>query len=68
MKYMYVPNGMKLQSLKLRWLRITFYTIQQTSEIMHNICPNPINYLGKSFNDIFKYQKVRIFDYREWQI
>ena len=46
---------MKLQSLKLRLLRITFNTIQQTSEIMHNLCPNPRNFLGKAFSHILKY-------------
>ena len=36
-------------------LRITFYIIQRTFEIMHNLCPNPRNYLGRSFNHILKY-------------
>ena len=38
--YTYVPDGMKLQTLKLRLVCITFYTIQQPSEIMHNLYPN----------------------------
>ena len=43
-KYAYVPNGMKLQTLKLRLMHITFYTIQQPFEIMHNLYPNSQNY------------------------
>ena len=46
---------MKLQTLKLRLVHITFYTIQQPSEIMHNLYPNSRNYLGKSFSHILKY-------------
>ena len=58
---MYVPDGMKLQSLNLRLLHITFYTIQQTSEIMHNLCPNSINYSGRSFSHILKYLQTSSF-------
>ena len=46
---------MKLQSFELHFLHITFYVIQRTSEIMHNLCPNPINYLGRSFRHILEY-------------
>mgnify|MGYP006957855608 CR=1 FL=1 len=46
---------MKLQTLKLRLMRITFYTIQKPSEIMHNLYPNSRNYLGRSFSHILKY-------------
>ena len=31
------------------------YFIQRTSEIMHNLCPNPRNDLGKYFNHILEY-------------
>ena len=54
-KYLFVPYGMKFQLSKLRLLRITFYVVQRTSEIMHNLCPNPINYLGRSFRHILEY-------------
>ena len=50
----YVSYDIKLQSLKLRLLRITLYTIQQTSEIMHNLCPNPKNYIGQAFQSHFE--------------
>ena len=54
-KYLFVPYGMKLQLSKLRLLRITFYVVQRTSEIIHNLCPDPINYLGRSFRHILEY-------------
>ena len=34
---------MKLHTLKLHLVHITFYTIQQPSEIMHNLYPNSRN-------------------------
>ena len=52
--YTYVLDGMKLQTLKLCLVRITFYIIQQPYEIMHNLCPNSRNYLGRSLSLILK--------------
>ena len=49
---------MKLQSFDLRLLCITFYIIQRTSKIMHNLYPNPKTYLGMSFNRSLKYLKT----------
>ena len=57
-KYVYSPRGMKLQSFDLRLLCITFYIIQRTSKIMHNLYPNPKTYLGMSFNRSLKYLKT----------
>ena len=53
-KYAFVLGGMKLQSFELR-MCVTFYIIQRTSEIMHNLCLNYRNYLGKFFSQLLKY-------------
>ena len=45
---------MKLQSFEFHILCITFYVIQRTFVIMDNLCPNPRNYLDRSFSHIFE--------------
>ena len=49
---------MKLQMLKLRLVRITFYTFQQPSKIMHNLYPNSINDLSWKILDVLQVMKL----------